>query len=329
MTESRLLFITLSNIGDLVLTTPILVALHTAYPRHLIDIVADARSSSLLAGCPFRGDIFHRDKKDGIPGLLKLVRILRQRHYDAIIDLRTDFLPWMLHADRRTARWRRGAHGPHAIDQHFAIAKRIIKTPLPLPNTIVWLDSQDEAFAAAAFVPFRNARCLALATGANWPGKIWPIAYFEELIELSKKEFDVIAILGGPRDRSDTAQLAARSALPILNFTGDTNLTQAAAILDYATVFVGNDSGLGHIAAARGVRTLTLFGPGRPERYRPWGARAEILEAPSRNLSLLRAEEVFRKLKQILETQTVAIGYNSLAGELASARALDSHFTTD
>lgn len=301
MNERRLLFITLSNIGDLVLTTPALVAFHAAFPKHIIDIVADVRSSSLLRQCPFRGEIHHRDKRAGIPGLLRLITNLRRHYYDAIVDLRTDVLPWLLRGNRRAARWRRGVHGPHATEQHFAIATRVFDHVGAIPDTNVWLDDHDHQFATEAFAPFKQARCLALAPGANWPGKIWPASSFIALLQRCANDFDVVTVLGGANERGIGEFLSAQSPLPVLNFAGNTSITQAAAILDHANAFVGNDSGLGHIAAARGVKTLTLFGPGRPARYRPWGGRAAIIEAPSRDLSLLHANSVADALKQLLD----------------------------
>jgi ADP-heptose:LPS heptosyltransferase len=72
-------------------------------------------------------------------------------------------------------------------------------------------------------------------------------------------------------------------------------------LLDLATVFVGNDSGLGHIAAARGIPTLTLFGPGRPARYRPLGARARLLEAPGGALPALTPAAVDAAVRELLD----------------------------
>jgi heptosyltransferase III len=302
MSKQRLLLVTLSNIGDLVLTTPVLVAMHEMYPNHLIDIVADVRSSSLLRHCPYLGELHHRDKRAGAIGFVKLVTHLRQQRYEVVVDLRTDFLPWLLRADHRTARWRRPAHGPHAVDQHFAVAGRVISITAPLPEPCVWISEVDRRFADNAFASFNDSRCLILAPGANWPGKIWPLPYFKELISLSVADFDMVTIVGGANDTALAAQLVVDSPLPCLNFTGQTTLTQTAAILDHATAFVGNDSGLGHIAAARKVRTLTLFGPGRPERYRPWGVRSAILEAPSRDLTRLSALTVMDTLKRQLQS---------------------------
>jgi ADP-heptose:LPS heptosyltransferase len=286
--DARLLFVTLSNIGDMVLTTPALEALHAAYPDHRIDIIADARSSALLEFCPYRGDLLHRDKRAGWRGMLHLIHALRRRRYTAVVDLRTDFLPWVLKTGRRTARWRAGPHGPHAVDQHYAIAARVLPNATRPPPARVWLAPGDAEWADATLAALNDTGpWLALAPGANWPGKIWPLAHYKTLLEEVAPLFGGILVLGSVQDRSLAAELRTASPLPCLDCTGNTTLTQAAALLDHAGFFVGNDSGLGHIAAARGVHTLTLMGPGRPERYKPFGPKATLVEAPSRDLTRL------------------------------------------
>lgn len=298
--KPRLLFVTLSNIGDLVLTTPALQALHAAWPDRLIDIVADARSSDLLSACPYLGSLFHRDKRAGLAGTLKLIGHLRQRRYAAVIDLRTDFLPWLLRADARTARWRRGTHGPHAAEQHFAIAATVLPDPVDIPASRIWITPEDAAFASRALASLPGPCFLAIAPGANWPGKIWPASHFDALLERVAGLFSGVILLGSRQDRAITAALRERSPLPTLDLAGTTSLRQAAAVLDAARVFVGNDSGLGHLAAARGIPSITLIGPGRPERYRPWGSQARLLEAPQRQLPLLLPETVATALHEIL-----------------------------
>lgn len=298
--KPRLLFVTLSNIGDLLLTTPALEALHQAWPEHLIDIVADARSSDLLRACPYLGTLYHRDKRAGMTGTLKLIAALRARRYAAVVDLRTDFLPWLLRTDSRAARWRRGAHGPHAAEQHFAIAARILPNPVDIPAARIWITQEDEQFAAQALASLPGPRLLAIAPGANWPGKIWPMSHFDALLERTAGLFSGVILLGSRQDRVITAALKERSPVPALDLAGTTTLRQAAAVLDAASVFLGNDSGLGHLAAARGIPSITLIGPGRPERYKPWGPQARLLEAPQRQLPLLLPETVATALHEIL-----------------------------
>lgn len=300
---SRLLFVTLSNIGDVVMTTPALRALHDAYPEARIDVVADPRSSELLTHCPYLGDRFHRIKREGSAGLFQLVRILRRRRYDAIVDLRTDFLPWLLRGARRSARWQAPAHGPHAVEQHFAVARRVLPAPCAIPDTFIWTSSAEDARAAALLDALPGPRRLVLAPGANWPGKRWPVGHYAALAGELREDFDSLVLLGNAADIAEAGAKLDALALPTLNLMGRTSLLEATAIMRQATVFVGNDSGLGHLASAAGIPSVTVFGPGRPERYRPWGSRATLVLAPGLALEKLLPATVAAHVREQLRAQ--------------------------
>jgi len=291
-TTSRVLFITLSNIGDLVMTTPTLVALHEAYPQARFDIVADPRSSELLSRCPFLGDLVHRVKQHGKLGMLNLVHALRAQRYEAIVDLRTDFLPWLLHGRQRSARWQAKELGLHAVEQHFAIGARVLPHVPAIPDARIWLSDADRSLAAQTLVGLPGTRRLIVAPGANWPGKRWSLANYTALANLLREDFDSLVLLGNAADAADGHRMQETLALPTLNLMGRTSLIEASAVLECGTLFVGNDSGLGHLAAAAGVTSVTLFGPGQPLRYRPWGSKATIVLAPDLALDRLTPEVV-------------------------------------
>jgi ADP-heptose:LPS heptosyltransferase len=63
MATRSILLITLSNVGDAVMTTPVMTALHDTYPLAAMDIVTDARAAPLFSHCPWRGDIILKDKQ--------------------------------------------------------------------------------------------------------------------------------------------------------------------------------------------------------------------------------------------------------------------------
>ena len=298
---------TLSNIGDLVLTTPALLALHEAWPTALVDVVADQRSSSLLGHCPFLGEVFLRDKTAGWRGLIRLVQALRRRRYLAVIDLRTDFLPFLLRTERRSMRWlvRRDLQGLHSVEQHLAVVRPVLQTPTAAPAPRVWWPESAEAWAAAQKTTLPG-RVLALAPGANWAGKCWPLAEFIALARQVAPHFDGLLLLGSAAERDAASAIAAAAPLPSLNLAGNTSLLEAAAILAHCAAFVGNDSGIGHLAAAAGVPTLTVFGPGQPARYRPWGSLAAIICAPGCELAALPAPLVAAALIRHLEACTSA-----------------------
>lgn len=271
-----ILLITLSNIGDVIMTTPVLQALHAIYPGVKIDIVTDQRSSEIFFYCPFRGDIFIKDKKLFLRGVPELLIKLRSRRYDLIVDLRTDGLAYLLHGRKKLTRWRRKKTARHAVQQHMTVIGSIYNNR-PIPQCRIWTGQADEHFARLILGDKAGKRILALGTGANSHKKIWPVENYIELINKLTGTIDVVILLGNGEDGKSSKSISTRSGLPILDLCGRTTILQAAAMLQHATFFVGNDSGLGHIAAALGVPTITIFGPGEPERYRPWSENSQCV----------------------------------------------------
>ena len=106
-------------------------------------------------------------------------------------------------------------------------------------------------------------RWLAIGPGANWPGKRWAPQHYQQLVAALANEFDAVIVLGSGDDLDqpfDTATLA----LPALDLIGVTDLQTVAAVLAKMRAFVGNDSGIGHIATAVACPVVTVFGPGEP-----------------------------------------------------------------
>jgi ADP-heptose:LPS heptosyltransferase len=142
-------------------------ALHGKHPEAVMDIVADPRSSELFAHCPYRNRVIHRDKQQGWRGSFTLVRELRRRRYDLIVDLRTDVLAWLLRGRRRLSR--QGARRPegHAVERHMEVIRRYVGTA-GIPPTRLWFDGSELEFATRALADLPGRRWLALGPGARW-----------------------------------------------------------------------------------------------------------------------------------------------------------------
>ena len=293
------LVVTLSNIGDLVMTTPVLETLSARYPASPIDIVGDARSVDLLRAAPYVRKVLLRDKRGGIAAQWRLLRALRAERYALAVDLRTPVIPFLVRATRRLIK--RGVRGQmqHAVQEHHAILAPLVGNT-PAPYCRLYLDAAAMVAAAEVVAGLPGRNWLAVAPGANWPGKRWPAEAYRALVENMADDFDAVVVLGGPEDC--TAARVLHGAHPaLLELCGRTTLPVAAALLARTRAFVGNDSGLGHIAAALAIPTLTVFGPGQPERYRPWGPRTHVTFAPGCDLSRLGAATVAADLRTLLE----------------------------
>lgn len=299
------LVISLSNIGDAIMTTPVMEALHARDHGGRMDLVVDRRSGELFECFPYVRRRIVKDKRAGIRGMLALVRDLRKTHYRYVVDLRTDGLAWLLRAERRFTRRNARPIGPHAVQAHWSVLEPLMGGTA-LPDTRIRLDPALLEQAQRRLQAFGAHSVLALGPGANWPGKIWPHTHFTQLAGRLGDLFDGVVLLGSAGDAGIAGQIEQRLSMPCLNLTGRTRLLEAAALLAQARVFVGNDSGLGHLAAAVATPTLTIFGPGRPDRYRPWGARSTWIVGRDGAIASVRPACVERLLRDHLADMPAA-----------------------
>ncbi|MGH7121126.1 MAG: glycosyltransferase family 9 protein [Acetobacteraceae bacterium] len=282
----RILFIAPSRIGDAVLATGLI--------DHLLCHHEDARVT-LVAG-PISADVFTR-----MPNLERLIVIEKHRYdlhwlqlwtlsagtrWDFVIDIRGSALAYFLWA-RRRARMRIG-RGPK-----IAQLGRILGLDPP-PACVVWTAAEDRARAALLLPP--GPPIIALGPTANWAGKIWPPERFATLfrrLAIGPLAAARAAILAGPGPAERALAEPVRSLIPeAIDLTGRLTLPEAAACLARAALFVGNDSGLMHIAAAAGTPTIGLFGPTPADEYAPSGRAAQAVRSPTGRMEDLSVEAV-------------------------------------
>ena len=289
-----MLFITLSNIGDALMTTPVLQFLHGYDENASIDIVADARSSVLFRHCPYRGEIHHKRKQRFLRGVPALWHELRRKRYDLVVDLRTDILARLVRAEQRLFK-NGGDRHIHAVEKHFSAVSELAGDA-KIPDTVLWPGQADRDFARATCARLPGKKWLCMGPGANWDKKIWPPERYALAARNLSNEFDALVLLGSEADNRQALQVAPNAGLPCINLCGRTTLLQAAAVMARMTLFIGNDSGLGHMSAAVNTPSFTLFGPGSPERYHPWGPCAGWYAAPDRNIENISVDIVVDRI---------------------------------
>ena len=126
----KILFVSLSNIGDAVMTLPTLIYLKKMYPSAKFDLICDARSVEIFQSFPSINKIYIRDKKGGISYQFRFIRKIRQTNYDLAVDLKTDFLLWFLRAKRKIRKVNNKSL--HSVEKHFiSICSNLKKIPDP------------------------------------------------------------------------------------------------------------------------------------------------------------------------------------------------------
>jgi ADP-heptose:LPS heptosyltransferase len=125
---------------------------------------------------------------------------------------------------------------------------------------------------------------LAIGPTANWRGKEWRAQSFIALIERLTGPGGLLpgarVALFGAKDERPAAEPVIQSVPEgrRIDLVGTADLPTVAAVLRRSSLYIGNDSGLMHIAAAVGTPTLGLFGPGNATRYGPWGDRTAVVQ---------------------------------------------------
>ena len=278
----RLLFITATRIGDAVLSTGILGRLIEENPDIRVTVAVGRPAAPLFAAVPGLERIVVIDKRSYNRHWLNLWRRTALRYWDIVVDLRGSGLAYLLLAGRRYVIGKRKP-GRHRVEELGDLIDRHSDSAAPPPAPRLWLAEAVKA-RAAELLP-AGPPVLAVAPAANWIGKTWPAERFAELaLRLTAAD----GILPGGRIAVLAAPHEVFQARPVLQAAGDRgvnlfergDLLVAAACLERAAFFVGNDSGLMHLAAAAGTPTLGLFGPSPEARYRPWGPKATYVRTP-------------------------------------------------
>jgi ADP-heptose:LPS heptosyltransferase len=192
--------------------------------------------------------------------------------WDLAVDLRGSALAWLLRAGERRVQGK-GDATEHRVRQ---LARLFALDPPPAPR--LWTATRHDE-AAARLVP-PGGPLLAIGPAANWRGKQWRAERFAELAaRLTARgailEGARIAVMAAAHEREQAAPLLRRFP-NALDVVGRLDLLTAGSLLRRASLFVGNDTGLMHIAAAAGAPTIGLFGPSLEQQYGPWGERTDV-----------------------------------------------------
>lgn len=288
----RILVICTRQIGDVLLTTPLIAAARRRWPDARIDVLGFTGTLGMLEGHPDVGSLIEVPPGSGWWDSLRLIRRLWRRYDLALITQRSDrahLYGWVAARVRSgfvvgQARfdWWKRLLLDHAVviydpDMHIVEEKLSLLDP--------WRPAAD-ATAVPLFVQPPRSQPLPLDLAAQlrpayvvvhppsmWRYKQWPVLHFRTLI-LGLLDDGVQVVLSGGRSDNDQAciaQLRDLAAPPVLiDASGRLGLGQLATLLRGASLYIGPDTSITHLAAACAVPVIALFGPTPPTVWAPW-----------------------------------------------------------
>lgn len=269
----RILFITSTYLGDALLSTGILDHLEKRYPQARFYIACGPVPAPLFDALPRREKTYIMRKKPFSFHWFWLWLQCIFKPWHLVVDMRGSLISYGLFA-----RYRKIWHAPsshtlrvHQIAQWFDLPKT--------PFNKVWTMLQDEK-SAQDLLP-EGFSYVAFSPTANWDKKCWPLENFISLGQMllkNKKIFPKakILVLGTADQRKDIEPLFKAFGDNILDLMGKPSLPSLFCCLSRCKVFIGNDSGLMHLAATANTPTIGLFGPSPVKIYGPWGKKQPL-----------------------------------------------------
>lgn len=296
----RILFISSNRIGDAVITCGILDHLIHNYPHCRITVACGPAAVGVFDRMPNRERTIIVDKHKRDLHWLKLWREVVFTLWDLVVDVRGSALAFLVPARRRAVRRRVPGR---MFEQHAAM---LGIRPAPLP--VVWTAEADRARATALLPAGRPI--IGLGATANWAPKVWPADRFAELF---RKLADgpltdaVPAVFGGPGEEERSIAAPLLAMLPgAIDLCGKLTLPEVAACIQRCSIYIGNDSGLTHLAAASGAPTIGLCGAtiDRAEEMVPAGLHADWALGDGPTMEDLSVESAYVACVRMLETRS-------------------------
>lgn len=297
----RILVLKPCCLGDLVQMTAVVAAVHEHWPAASITVGAGRWSAPAVRHHPAVADVVDVGQvglrgKQRPADLLRLVSLLRRRRFDlAIVPDRSPLLSLVTRfcSVRERAGYDSGGRGRwytvrvppvpglHELDQAQRLLAPFGIRSLPLPRFFPGPRGTAEAGALRDALPRDRPLALIAPGGGENPGtrmlsKRWSAAGFAAVAAALQAAGATVALVGAPSDRHATATVA-RLAPAAHDLTGWTTVESLGALAARSAVFVGNDSGVTHLAAAASCPTVAIFGPTAPDLYAPRGASVQVI----------------------------------------------------
>ena len=294
----RVLLVRLRSIGDTVLATPSLFALKRFLPHAQVDILVEDWVAPLLTNHPSVDKVIVLER-GGLRARTRVARELRAERYDVVYNLHggttATFLTRATGARHRVGfetyqyaqlhtelappaplLWRQ--EKTHSVEQQLALLGWTGVPVTDKPRTQlgvspIAVEAVNRRLAAAGLAEQKIAL---IHPAAAFETKRWPTENFARVAEyLSERGFACVAI-AAPHEAQIVNDLLGEASVKIVSL--DLSLPEVTAIAALSQLFVGNDSGIAHIAVAVGTPSVVIFGSSNVANWRPWNrAAAEVV----------------------------------------------------
>jgi len=315
----KILFITLSNIGDVVLTLPVLSALKDNFPNAAIDVVVGPRPEEVFKKDRRIRRVLVYNKHAGLKDKIGFIKTLRAERYDLAIDMKSSLLPALIGAKNRSRLFHKNNPGlRHKKLIHLNCLKPFEITYREQKNVYIddasraWVEKilQDNGIGQQDII-------VGVSPGSRSNLKQWKAHGFADVIRgLLKNPKHKVILIGDINEAGLSKEIAdSVRQLGLINLTGKTNMSELFALIERFNSLLTCDSASMHIASDLGVKVVAIFGPTDPEEYGPVGKmdiviRKDLKCSPCKKaqcrlgthecMEAISAEEVMAEIEKVI-----------------------------
>ncbi|MFZ3046303.1 MAG: lipopolysaccharide heptosyltransferase II [Desulfatirhabdiaceae bacterium] len=301
---ARILIRSANWVGDAIMSIPAIHAVHRGFPHAEITILAKPWVAPVYDHCPYVDRVIlyeEKEKHNGLTGILRLCRELRNHHFDAAISIQNAFeaglIMWLsgipvrigYAADGRSALLTHRVYRTpairttHQIDYYLSLVAGVGIVPCGRNLELFLSDTERQCarqlLQETGFKP--DLQIIGINPGAAFgTAKRWfPERFIEVCNRLNKKGDRRFLVFGSPAEAGLGETIRQGIGDSCINLCGKTFLREAFALIDRCSLFITNDSGLMHAAAAQNVPQIAIFGPTRLNTM-PLNDNSHILRVP-------------------------------------------------
>lgn len=269
---NKILVVTLSNLGDVILTFPLLCAIRKTLPNVKIDVVVGEKAYGILENNQVLNDVIVYDKTSDLSGKINFIAGLIKNKYDFVIDFRNSLIPYLIFRPSRSLALnhmvRKIQSRYERIDfliEYFELT-RSDSSFLPL-----YRDSDNDSILRKVHSKglFNVQNMLIVAPGSRGTEKRWPYLFFVELIRKIQQRYEMpVVLLGDSFDKGIADLLEAKlDEYDVVNLCGKITQNELAVIIEKARLVISNDSAIMHLANFYRRPTVGIFGPSNADHY--------------------------------------------------------------
>jgi len=273
----RILVVSLTNIGDVVLTCPVIDILRRDFPQAQMDVVVGPKAVTLFEGNP-NLNIKVFDKKASFKNRIFWFFNLVKNRYDCVIDLRRTGLTLFLWAKYSTPLLGSKLLIGHKKEGHLNRLCQVYDFG-SISNKLyaIVTAKEDELFFEKEIASGLNGRnFIVIAPGAADSAKRWLAVGFAAVADQLSKDYQVVFV-GDSNDNDIISEIQHQMKNSALSLAGKINLRQLACVLKKSSWALTHDSGVMHLASYLNVPLIALWGPTDLDSYAPWVKKSVVI----------------------------------------------------